>query len=80
MLYVCSANIFFQSVACSFLLLMMSFDEQKFLIIMKFNLSTSLSQCFQCSIKGIIPSPNIMNTFSYVIIKKFDGFPFHLKT
>lgn len=38
LLSVCSTNIFLKSVACSFLFLMLSLDEQKFLIIMKCNL------------------------------------------
>ena len=50
---VCIANISFYSMACIFIFLMVSVDEQKFFVVMKSNLACffSCGFCFMCSEK-----------------------------
>ena len=54
----CSASIFFQLVACLFILLAVSFKEQKFFILMKFSLSVfSFMDLFWC----VLPKKSLPN-------------------
>ena len=58
---ICLASVFFQSVACLFLFLTVSFEEQKFLILIKSNLSTYF---FMDCAFGVIPKKPMTNTTS----------------
>lgn len=50
-------NILFQSATCLFILLMEFFMEQKFLILMKINLSVFMDCDFGVNSRNILPSP-----------------------
>ena len=72
-------NIFSHSAGCLSTLLIMSFDEQKFLSFMLSGLSTFafLACAFWCHIQEIIAKSNVMKPFLFVFFQEFYRFVCH---
>lgn len=64
-IWVCFTNIFFQSISYLFILLKVSFEEQKFYILMKSNLSSS---CSISTWNPIVPAPFVTKHIIFLLI------------
>ena len=66
------ANIFFRFVGCIYTLLILSFDTQKFLVLMKSSLSTFclfVYPCFWYHSQEIIAKFNAMKHFPFILLR-----------